>query len=417
MSARRALGLGCLFVMSVALVIGIAGTAGAQVQATASVEPSSASIGAPITVSGSGFAPGTLVSVELCGNEARRGSADCDQSSAVDAGVSSAGEVAVQLILGTPPSPCPCVVKLTGLSSSASATVPITVQGAPVADRETLDAQFPDVTRQLAVVDAHFDGAGPWTAWFGASPKRTLIYTVENTGNVAVQDSPVIVALGKGGNPTGIVRPPPLGTLQPGESRTYRADVSLGPFAFGEYRAVGRIPGFAEPVTFTASTTTYPWALGLIVAVGLLEFMLIKMRNWARARVATTAEAPPALPVPIRALNPAPVLAASTLAPGMPADLSASGLSTGELEEAIVLVLTETLRSLDEHLGDRTIDQDEASRLAGALALEVSSTVATTLDLTESDKATIAGHLTQELGRVLSGRASTDRDLVGTARP
>ncbi len=292
MTARRLLAGLVAVVAAGAFAVAAAGTSTAQSAPTASVSPGAAAPGSPVIVRGSGFAPGTLVSVELCGNEARRGSADCDQSSALDAGASSTGDVAVQLIVGTPPSPCPCVVKLTGLGSSATASTPFVVSGAPTADPGTLAAQYPDVSRQINVIDAHFTGSGPWTAWFGASPHRELVYTVQNIGNVAVQDPPIIIAVGKSDNPTGIVHPPPLGTLAPGESQTYHTTVDLGAFSWGQYHAVGSIPGFADPVRFTASTTNYPWALILIVVIGLFELILIKARNRARKRLARATDSP-----------------------------------------------------------------------------------------------------------------------------
>jgi len=403
-----------------AIVIGLAGVAlvgagpsTAQAAPGATVEPSTANLGASVIARGSGFAPGTLVSVEVCGNEGRRGSADCDQATALDAGASPTGDVAVQLTVGTPPSPCPCIVKLSGLSSTASATTPINIIGAPAADPAALAAEFPDVSRQVEVVDPHFEGTGPWTAWFGGSPERDLVYTVQNTGNVAVQDPPLIIALGKGSTPTGIVHPPPIGSLEPGESRTYHTTVELGALAFGQYNAVGQIPGFVNAVTFKASTTTYPWALILIVVLVAFELILIISRNRVRARVArTSAAGAPALTGPMPALNPGPVLVGAGV--GAEAPLPAtSSLQPEELEDAIVIVLTETLRAMHGALGERQLTDDEATRLASTLAEEVSAAVGSTLELTPSDQAMIAQHLEGELGRVLSGADGLRRGLAG----
>jgi hypothetical protein len=395
--------------LSVLVALGVVGAASSPALAApaATVEPSAVAVGAPVIVRGSGFDPGSLVSVEVCGNEGRRGSADCDQSTSLDTGVSSSGELAVQLSVGTPPSPCPCVVKLTSLSSSASATAPISVIGAPTADAATLAQQYPDVNRQLAVNNPHFEGEGPWTAWFGGSPHRDLVYTVQNTGNVTVEDPPIIVALGKGSDPTGIVHPPPVGVLQPGESRTYHVPVDLGVLAFGHYQAVGKIPGFANPVEFRASTSTYPWALLLLIVVGAFEFVLIKARNRARARLARQAEVAPALVGAMAALNPAPVLVARAAgtSPGPTANAD-------ELEEAIVAALSETLASTHAALGDRHLSDAEATRLAAALADEVATAVAETLGLSAEDRAVVASHLERELDRVLSGDRPEERQLA-----
>ena len=265
----------------------------------------------------------------------------------------------------------------------------------------------------MEVVDPHFEGTGPWTAWFGGSPERDLVYTVQNTGNVAVEDPPLIIALGKGSSPTGIVHPPPIGTLQPGESRTYHTPVSLGALAFGEYNAVGQIPGFVNAVTFKASTTTYPWALIVIIALGAFELILITSRNRVRARVArSSGAAAPALTGPMPALNPGPALVGAGVGAGATIRATSS-LQPQELEDAIVIVLTETLRAMHVALGERQLTDDEATRLAATLAEEVSTAVGATLELSPSDQTMIAQHLEGELGRVLSGADGLSRGLAG----
>ena len=227
-------------------------------------------------------------------------------------------------------------------------------------------------------MNAHFEGSGPWTAWFGASPHRDLVYTVQNIGNVAVQDTPIIIAVGKGSDPTGIVRPPDLGTLAPGESQTYHTPVDLGAFAFGEYHAVGKIPGFAIPVEFSATTTTYPWGLILIVVLGVFELVLHQdpqpgpgpTRPGHRRGTG-------AFPGPRPALNPGPVLVGA----GAAAFRRAAPCARTSSRTPSSLALSETLRDINSALGDRQLTDDEAARLAGGLAEEVSAAVAVTLSL------------------------------------
>ena len=88
-------------------------------------------------------------------------------------------------------------------------------------------------------------------------------------------------------------------------------------------------------------------------------------------------------------------------------------LAPEELEEAIVLALSETLRAMHEALGDRQLTDDEAVRLAGGLAQEVSVAVAQTLDMSAEQRDLVAGHLQTELTRVLTGHDADDRDLAG----
>ncbi len=68
-------------------------------------------------------------------------------------------------------------------------------------------------------------------------------------------------------------------------------------------------------------------------------------------------------------------------------------------------------------LGDRDLSDDEAARLAAALAEEVSASVATTLGISPAEQELIEGHLRTELSQALSGRdvaaRSAERNLAG----
>ena len=89
--------------------------------------------------------------------------------------------------------------------------------------------------RRLDVTEARIDGSGPWSSWFGGRPERTLTMTILNNGFVAVENPQVVLAVGKGADPTGFVKPPEIGVLEPGESVTVTVDVELPVFALGDY--------------------------------------------------------------------------------------------------------------------------------------------------------------------------------------
>ena len=234
--------------------------------ATVELDRSEVKIGQTVTVRLAGWPSGN-VAVELCGNEGRRGTADCAVASSATTFVNAQGTGTVLLNIVKPPVGCPCVVSVRPVGGGTARTAPLTVKGAgtlTAAERDRADVQLPS----LAVTRVSLEGGGPALAWFGGAAERTLVYTVRNDGEVAVTDAPVTLMAGRSPDPTGTLTAPALGTLAPGEERAYRVPVRFGAPALGTYRVAGRIEGLAQPVAFTAETSSHPWAwplLGLLL--------------------------------------------------------------------------------------------------------------------------------------------------------
>ncbi len=375
------------------------------------LDSATTSVGADLVAHGAGFTPGTLVLGELCGNEARRGSADCDQASAVNVGVGPAGNFTAHIRVSPPPTPCPCVVRLTAIGGTASATTPVTVVGAPVADPSSGPVEFPAVVRALEVTKVSVEDTGSWTEWFGASPSRVLVVTLRNSGTVAVDDPPIVLAVGKGAHPTGEVDSPKLGTLQPDEAREYRIPFELGPMAFGTYTIRGAIPGLADPLEFSGHTTSYPWALIIIPVAVVVQWLLLRGRNRLRDRIQPPAPetAPLALEAGDTATEPssAPVLA------GVATGAVATGaVATDDWPHTVDRVTREAIDALLEAVGDRLMTRGEIWSMADAVGAEVGADVADALELGAEERRTL--ELTV---RDAADDALSTRELRATADP
>jgi hypothetical protein len=262
-------------------LLGIATPAGATAAPTAHVGSSNVNIGDRVLVQGEGWPAGTLVLLQLCGNGAIDTSADCDVVGGINAGVGPDGTFSMTLRASRPPAPCPCVVWITDSASAGEARVPINVVGlptAPVRQRaEVLDLS------QSVKVSAKITG-GSWTTWFGAGSSRMLELTVKNAATMSIPEPRVNITFGKGQNPTGFVAPPSIGTIGPGETRTYNAPISVDTFSFGKYTLTGELAGFGKPVPFHTSISVYPWGL-LLVAIASLQLVLLYVRDRARDRM------------------------------------------------------------------------------------------------------------------------------------
>ncbi|MEU5884945.1 hypothetical protein [Spirillospora sp. NPDC047279] len=243
--------------------------------------PGSARIGQELTVKVSGF-PAASVAVELCGNQARRGTADCAVSSSATMFVPEGRPATVVLKVVRPPIGCPCVIAARPVSGGTATTVPIKIKGVPTVKAVAAPAV---PARNLTATKVSVRG-GP--SWFGASTGRTLAVTLRNQGSVPITDPPLSLAVGRGAEPTGVVPAPPLGTLAPGAERTYEIPFTLDGPVFGRYTVRGEITGLDRPIAFTASTSGYPWALPLLGVLLIPLPLLRRPRHRRRAGAAVT---------------------------------------------------------------------------------------------------------------------------------
>ena len=253
---------------------------------TLAVTPAAAPVGKTVVVEGRGFPPQTYdVQVQVCGNLALNGTADCDPA-AVRTSFAAAGGFALNLPVTMPPKPCPCAIVAFSSVLSDLVKEPFTVIGAPEAAPAAAPPAFEQKT--LRVENAKLEGNGGWQSWFGASTTRDLAFTVYNAGTLPVDDPPLVLIAGTGDNPEGVVTPPRIGHLEPGARRTVHATVPIETFSVGSYTVKGRIGNSGAAETFRARTSTYPWGL-LVLAILMLLVVVLWIRNALRRLAARRA--------------------------------------------------------------------------------------------------------------------------------
>ncbi len=238
------------------------------VQLSATASPPFGPPGTKIAVQGQGWPASVLLQVALCGNLFLNGISDCDTKRAVTTTSTVDGTFYVDMVVGTPPAPCPCVLHVSSPESLKAVDQPFEVFGAETADPSQV------VVRRSVVVTSELAGNGPWTAWLGLAAKRTFTVTVQNTGTVPLLNPPVVVTAGQGANPTSVVAQPQLGEIAPGATASATVPLSLGPPAFGRYTVKVTVSGVDQPTTASSTTSSYPYVLialaWLLVQIPLL---------------------------------------------------------------------------------------------------------------------------------------------------
>ena len=257
------------------------------------VSPSQVAPGSSVFVSGSQWPPNTEISVQICGEEARHGSGDCDLPSSTIVGTDSGGVFGTRVMVQVPPKPCPCVVEITALGGDdRGLALPITIDGAPSVPLPPL---VPEKTvHPLTVEDAELIG-GSWSAWFGWPAERTLVLRVRNTSGAPVNDPLLLVAAGRGSHPTEPQDVPVQRPFATGEVRTVRVPATFAAPSIGGYSVRYRIGADGTTATKRLETSSWPWGL-FLVALLLLQGVLLLVRNRVRSRVAPEESAPPESP-------------------------------------------------------------------------------------------------------------------------
>ncbi|MFB8082708.1 hypothetical protein [Streptomyces sp. NPDC056013] len=293
--------------------------------------------GGEVTVSGSGWKPGALLMLLICGQAAPGkgvigGTNSCANTDGRAATVDARGAFSVKLPVAEPPKPCPCVVHVAGVTGQQDAVDrEFTVAGHPV-------APLPEASGdgRLAVLAAvRLDGSSGLLTWFGAPPSREIVFTVGNLGSAPVKD-PVFQV----GSSHGVFAPQYeerqwRGTIAPGKKALVRLPVELTAGAHGDYQVSVRYAGKV--------LVEQPWGVGRPWGVTLFWLLLavvvpaalfrIGMAVVDRARPATA----PARPRPRPRARPrtTPLARLRTRAPGPARDTAPRGPGDDEPTAAL----------------------------------------------------------------------------------
>ena len=263
---------------SSALGVGVTGadTPPSVLQPRLGATPSSVRSGTRVTVSADSLTPLTNYQLQVCGNAGFGTSAGCDLAATTTAATSETGHFVVQLLVVTPPIPCPCVIKAVPLIGQGGTfeeqvSTPITIVGAPTATPRVVPITV--APSGLVVDQADLVGTTSWAEWFGGTPHRTLVLVVRDGGVNPIPSTPVVLRSGPSGSPDQVVAAPVVPPLRPGQVESYQVPVTFPALALGHYVVFGTLGSTGQAVTFSAPATFVPW--GIIVVVGLLLFAIL----------------------------------------------------------------------------------------------------------------------------------------------
>jgi hypothetical protein len=262
--------------------------------ATLAVTPTDGAVGADVVVELRDWPDGPVF-VGSCGNEARRGSEDCNQPATRSVLVRE-GRATTRLRLAAPPIHCPCVVRAATTDGELVRLAPILLVGVPVgppvlplagrADAEDLEVRARTRAGDRGVVDRILP--------LVAGPVRTeLVVRVRNVGAEPVRDLVVTAAVGRTRREAAPLGRRTVPEIAPGASTTVTVPVRIDGPTWGRYEVSGAVYGLDAPVYFTVPTRVDPWLVEAMLPIVLLAVAWAARRRERR----TGADEPPCVPL------------------------------------------------------------------------------------------------------------------------
>jgi len=232
------------------------------------------------------------VTIAVCGNEARRGSADCEMTTSQQIRFEDNGEPTwTRFVVPEPTLPCPCVVRVTSPDNEEIAVTPIVITGhpvGPVVDPPTI-GDLVDVSISAA---SNPDGVlDTVRASTGGPALYDVTVSVLNIGPSALRTVRLSVEGSRGGNALPPIEIEDPGLIGVGQTWQQTVQVRVPAPSFGEVEWRATASGAGQPVGATITTNHRPVLLIAlaVVVVAVIEVLLIRFT--IRRRVAREAEA------------------------------------------------------------------------------------------------------------------------------
>ena len=239
-----------------------------------------------------------VVTISVCGNEARRGSADCNMVASKGLRLDGDGTATTaQFGISAPPVPCPCLVRVASRNADEVSVVPINLSGHPMG--EVQDAgPGASIEDSLAVT---FD-VEDVTSGFGESLRHELggpgryevTVTVKNRATVTLNGITVTGDVGRTADEVAAsfdfarLEPLPAGSTW---EQTVLVDVPAP--TFGELHWRGFVTRDGDTLTESTTVTHRPWLL-----IGFVLFLVVDVAllvgRWLVHRHARRDDEPPA---------------------------------------------------------------------------------------------------------------------------
>jgi hypothetical protein len=253
------------------------------------LDKTSADIGDYVVVTITGFEADRVL-IEFCGNEARRGSVDCNISQGeglrLDRGAD--GATIHRLPVSEPPADCPCVVRLTSRETGEFAIAPIVITGHPVGALVDPPTVGPLVSATVSAKESPGGVTALLRAALGGPVRYEVTVTVTNISTYTLKSVRASTTFRRGADDSWrSVEIEDPGVVTPGQTWSQSAYVTVPAPSFGDVDWQVVVNGAGPNVSASSSTTHRPVlliiaVLLLVVLIGLLLMRVLMRRHRAK---------------------------------------------------------------------------------------------------------------------------------------
>ena len=273
-----------------ACLAGLAAAEGSTTGPVVSLSETTVSPGERIMVTINGFKAHT-VTISVCGNDARRGSGDCNMVKSKGVRIDPAVSPTVTKFgVSEPPYGCPCLVRVSSINGDEVAVVPITLLGhpvEPVVSPPKVDGPFVAVAIKARPAPR---GSFGWTrANLGGPFHYEVTVRVRNLTTEALHLARVSGFVSRSTNENVSLPLTDPGEIGVGQTWKQTVSVTLPAPSFGKLVWHVTVSGAGPTVTADATTQHRPILLIVILMLLIIDIGLLLMRFAIRRRIAREA--------------------------------------------------------------------------------------------------------------------------------
>jgi hypothetical protein len=247
--------------------------------------------GERVVVTLDGFAAPS-VTIEVCGNEARRGSSDCNMAASEGLRIDAGDEpTVVQMPIAAPPVDCPCVLRVSSRATGELAIVPVALTGhpvGPVVEGPSLEGLV-DITITaaeapaglVATVRAALGGPAPYAVTVSVRNRSVETLRAARVSALAQRSATDTVAVIDFDQP---------GPILPGQTWRQTVTVTVPSPSFGTVTWNASVAGAGPTVKATQATHHQPVLLVVLLMVLVVLVAAVVLRRLVRRRAQRGAE-------------------------------------------------------------------------------------------------------------------------------
>lgn len=274
-----------------ALVIGLAAARGGLVAAaqdegvidgpTISLDRSTMQPGERVLVTLEGFR-GSAVTMSVCGNQARRGSADCNMTASEGLGLDRDGSPTLtELPVAAPPVSCPCLIRASTTKFDEVAITPIELIGHPVGPVVGAEAREPLVV-SVSARRSPRGSVDALRALLGGPTTYAVTVSVSNRSTETLERVAVTGSAMRGGDDVATLDLPDPGPIQPGQTWRRVVRTTIPAPVLGTFRWQVTASGAGSGAHAEAPTSDLPVALIVLALVFGVDIAAIAWRRIRR---------------------------------------------------------------------------------------------------------------------------------------